>query len=927
MKSSHPKRSGALATPYPGFKLGPVAASCVALLLSGGNVCAQQAQTAATNLDTVTVTGIRKGIEDAISVKKNSDSIVESVSAEDIGKLPDVSIAESIARLPGLAAQRVAGRAQVISVRGLSPDFATTLLNGREQVSTGDNRSVEFDQYPSELLSGVTVYKTPDAGLIGQGLSGTIDMQTVRPLSFGSRVVTLNARKENNSLGSIADAKSTGDRFSFSYIDQFADRTVGVALGYSHMATPILDIESDMFEWDANDRSSIGVPAGSASTHGAKAVSRGGSNVRDGLMGVIEFKPSKEWTSTLDLFTSKFKQQNDEFRLEFKMDALAQMSGGYPAGNYTSYAQNANKVQTGGAFSGIYPTVRGIYNSTEDTINAIGWANKFKLGGISLLADVSYSKAVRDEVNLETNTGIRSSGGGQLADNVNVNWANGSPAFAFGRSYSDPSKLILGGAIYDSVNSTTGQVGAGYGKLPHVEDELKGFKLVASLPIPGALETYFSGADAGLNYAARAKSYRRPQDTIYLAPGVGTNQTISSALQRSPVDLGLSGSGIIPAWNVQGVVAQYMTFNPTTEVDLWRAGHVWTVDEKIVTSFAKANIDTELGGGVSLRGNVGVQIQNTDQSSTSRVGDQIANQLKPFSDGKTYADILPSVNLAFLLPNDQTVRLGVAKQLARPRVDQLSSALNFSVGADHKPYGDGGNAQLDPWRANAYDISYEKYFGKKGYVAAAVFYKDLTSYIYKLTDDRHDFTNLLAGTTATQSWGSYTAPFNGQGGSLQGLELSASVPLNLLNKSLDGFGVTASASITNSGITVPQGKDSVIGAEIPLPGLSKNVSNLTAYYEKNGFSARVSQRKRSDFVGEITTYDGTRALKYVVGESIVDLQFGYNFTEGSLKGLGLLLQVNNLNDAAYQTYSGTPDKPLDYIKYGRTVMFGANYKF
>ena len=97
------------------------------------------------------------------------------------GKLPDVSIGESIARLPGLAAQRVAGRAQVISVRGLSPDFATTLLNGREMVSTGDNRSVEFDQYPSELLSGVTVYKTPDAGLVGQGLSGTLDMQTVRP--------------------------------------------------------------------------------------------------------------------------------------------------------------------------------------------------------------------------------------------------------------------------------------------------------------------------------------------------------------------------------------------------------------------------------------------------------------------------------------------------------------------------------------------------------------------------------------------------------------------------------------------------------------------------------------------------------------------------------------------------------------------------
>src|SRR5687768_12010911 len=148
----------------------------------------------AVELQTVTVTGIRAGIESAISVKRDSTSIVEAISAEDIGKLPDVSIAESIARLPGLTAQRVAGRAQVISVRGLSPDFATTLLNGRELVSTGDNRSVEFDQYPSELMSGVTIHKTPDAALVGQGLSGTINMRTARPLDFPDPVVALSAR-------------------------------------------------------------------------------------------------------------------------------------------------------------------------------------------------------------------------------------------------------------------------------------------------------------------------------------------------------------------------------------------------------------------------------------------------------------------------------------------------------------------------------------------------------------------------------------------------------------------------------------------------------------------------------------------------------------------------------------------------------------
>ena len=121
------------------FRISPVTIGCT-LLIAAAGATAQQAQQPQ-QLETVTVTGIRKGIEAAISVKRNSDSIVEAISAEDIGKLPDSSIAESIARLPGLTAQRVNGRAQEVQIRGLAGQFATTLLNGREQVSTGDNRS------------------------------------------------------------------------------------------------------------------------------------------------------------------------------------------------------------------------------------------------------------------------------------------------------------------------------------------------------------------------------------------------------------------------------------------------------------------------------------------------------------------------------------------------------------------------------------------------------------------------------------------------------------------------------------------------------------------------------------------------------------------------------------------------------------------
>ncbi len=150
-----------------------------------GNAAAAQGEAGAGTLDEVVVTGIRRGIENAIEVKRDSSSIVEAISAEDIGKLPDQSIADSLSRLPGLTSQRAEGRASAISLRGTDPGFTTALLNGREQVSTGDNRSIEFDQYPSELLSAVVVYKTPDSNLVGQGLAGTIDLRTQRPLAYG----------------------------------------------------------------------------------------------------------------------------------------------------------------------------------------------------------------------------------------------------------------------------------------------------------------------------------------------------------------------------------------------------------------------------------------------------------------------------------------------------------------------------------------------------------------------------------------------------------------------------------------------------------------------------------------------------------------------------------------------------------------------
>ena len=878
----------------------------------------------ARELDKVIVVGIRGGIERAIDIKRDATSIVEAISAEDIGKLPDVSIAESIARLPGLAAQRVAGRAQVISVRGLSPDFATTLLNGRELVSTGDNRSVEFDQYPSELMAGVTVYKTPDAALVGQGLSGTMDMRTVRPLDYDEATFSVSGRWQRNSLGSAANADGTGNRFNASFIGQNANKNLGFSLGFSHADTPIQEEQVGLYEpWQKiGDNWRPGVAAGTYYSDGIKALRRTGYTKRDGLMGTLDFRSGDSWISVFDVFYSRARQENTANQFEVH---IGDYNGGFDRLAVGNAQVNANGSFTGGTASNVYPLVRGMYNDREDKLRALGWRNEFSIGLASLMLDLNWSRADRDELNLENNTQLMPS---PQLDTIDLAFgSNGFSQLTPGRDYSDPATLFLANTIY----------GSGYGKVPRVEDELKGAKLVATVPAPQAISNVLADISFGFNRADRSKDKQQPEGAIEL--GTQGITAIGDEFQYGLVDLGFAGVGLIPSWDVPGAVGKYMRFNPSDSSAAYLIPKAWTVDETIDTGFVQANIDTQWGS-VPVRGNIGVQVQRTDQSSHSRVWDSsqpAGQEIRPYGNGKRYTDVLPSLNLAFTLSDDQTLRVALARQVARARVDQLRSSVEFGVDpATGKPGAGGGNPELDPWRANALDVSWEKYFGARAYIAAAFFYKDLRSYIFTQTRDGYDFTDLLvgyvppAGSAPVLSHGTMTAPFNGGGGTRKGVELTASLPLDLFSSALEGFGVVASASFNDSSIEIlePESASSVGSDPISLPGLSKRVYNFTAYYERNGFEFRINNRRRSDFIGEIGNFDGNRTLRYVVGENITDAQISYSFAPGSAaEGLSLLLQASNLTDEAYRTYAGSKDRPLEYIAWGRTLLLGASYKF
>jgi len=896
------------------FKLHPVAAGCAALVFGIGHAAyAQQAEPAKQDaikagdqqeapIQTVTVSGIRRGIESAILVKKNSDAIVETISAEDLGKLPDISIAESISRLPGLSAQRVNGQAQQISIRGTAPELSSALLNGREQVSTSGDRVVEFDQYPSELMSAVTVYKTGDAAVMGQGLAGTVNLQTINPLDYGKRAFAVNVRGEKNSNGKLdAGAPDTGNRVSLSYIDQFVNKTVGVAFGFAHSDHPVSRDQFETWNWVKNTGNLSGAGASDPTAlypQGIKGIYYTGAEKRDGVMGVVEWRPSKSFTSTLDMYHSKFNY--DETRRGMEV----------PYENWSGATFNSTTITNGLALQGTMtasPVVRNNFFAREDNIDAFGWNNKLAIGKWTTTLDLSHSKADHSSKETELNASL---GPGTLP----YGYTGPVPEFTFAGNLADPAAVKLGGPY-----------GSGYYNQPTFNDKLTAYRLDTKRDLDAGI---LSMIEFGVNLTKRDKTRE------HLETGFGSlNSTIAASDLNSPTDLSRIGLPNILSWNVDAVLAH--NFAPFTPAVLfpWGATKNWTIKEDVTTGYSKLDLDGDVSG-VPMRGNVGVQVVHTDQSSTSNTlrGWPYAD-LIPVTDGKAYTDILPSLNLAFTLSNQQIVRFGAGRSLARPKLDDLNASFQVGLSASTTgvPQGTGGNAKLDPWKADYLDLSYEKYFGNKGYVSAAAFHKDLKSYIYTLTTP-YDFSGFpLTGVAPdgtpiapSTNIGTITRPENGQGGKLDGIELAASLPLEMLSPALDGFGIVANLALTNSSISI---KNTRYGDQsLPLPGLSKNVLNLTAYYEKNGFSARISQRKRSDFIGSIGGPGGTSEIAFIKADTVVDFQTGYEFETGSYKGLSVLLQVNNLTDAAYQTYSGSPDRYRAYEKFGRQMMFGLNYK-
>ncbi|WP_193162065.1 TonB-dependent receptor [Microbulbifer hainanensis] len=906
-------------------------------------------EAASKSLEEVTVTGFRKSVMDSIDTKRDAKAVVEAISAEDIGKLPDSSIAEAISRLPGLASQRLDGRASKVTIRGFGENESATTFNGREQVSIGDNRGVEFDLYPSEIMSGVTVYKTPQANIEAEGIAGVIDMQTVKPLDRKERVIKVSSQYEMTSFDKLnPDGEDSGQRATVSYIDQFADDTIGVAFAYNTMSSPNQEQRWNAwgypeFTYQGDNYSILG---------GAKPFVRSSVLDRDSAMLVVEAKPNDKLHMTFD---SLYVDFSDEKHLRGIEIPFAWGQGSISPD--TAVVDPASGFITSATTEGQRVVVRNDYENRDAKLQSFGFNTKYDVTDeLQLEFDASHSKVERDIWSFESYSGTGRGDSQGVADDLTYTFDGGNTGAHFDHNldYSDWNLIQMGGplswgassALNNKYGMTCGVEGVpdsqycnsaqdGFLNAPEIDDELNSFKLAAKQMVDIGFVNEIS---YGVSYREREKTKKSKGYYMTLSNFDGESEgmlTVPEQYRMGSVSLDFIGMGDMIAYDSAAMLKDgYYSLTDEALTGIQHLTKSFIVNEKVTAAFAQADFETQVAG-LPLTGNAGLRYVYTELNSQGYQGNTNAQgivEASPTNVTHDYSHWLPSVNLSLALDEQQTIRFGAAKTISRARMDEMnaSTRLEYTPGSPDDNGNvwkiSGGNPYLEPKEAVGVDLSYENYFSEEGYFSVALFWKDLKSWTF---DGSYEETLVgvvdpVSGMTADGATATVSVKENGGGGTLTGYELSAALPFNMFSESLDGFGLLASHTGVNSDI------EDLNGNPYELPGLSEKIESLTFYYDNHGFSARTSMRKRSDFKGEVYGLGFNTDQVDVLGETIVDAQIGYDFSDAGisgLEGLSVYLQGQNLTDEPFTTLSGDNSLQVrDYQSYGKTYLLGFSYE-
>jgi len=892
-------------------------------------------------VDEIVVTGFRASLANALNIKRNESGVVDAISAEDIADFPDLNLAESLQRIPGVAITRRSGEGRQISVRGLGSDYTRVRVNGMEAIATssgtsnsgGTNRGrgFDFNIFSSDLFSNLIVRKTASAEVDEGSLGATVDLNASKPFDSPGRRVVLSAQGSYNEL---ADDVQPG--FSFLASDRFLDGKLGVLVSASYDERHLIEEGANITRWTYGGSNggfnaastvpgktiqqinfNLGAPGIDGYARSEDALyhpripayaSYDTSSERLGLSGSVQFRPTDATTVSIEGLYSRF----EGVRLESQLQALglSRATTGKPVSVIrTGVVEGNNLVQA---------VIDNVDLRTQSSNNQIN--TEFR----QLTAVVDHDFSDRARIKLTA-----------------------------GRSESEYSDPVATTVTFERIDSDN----FSYDFRPRMMEMALGFDATdpnAWSMVPGQSEvrltpewvnnsfTTFKAAgeydfneNLTLKVGADIKkfeydTYSQQRVSTTNVPAIAAGAAIANLSKTFNFDEGLGlPDTALRAWLAPDLAKFAAAY------DIYGGQGIWALREN---TGATAEVEEETTGvygqldfrftafGLPWRGDVGARWFETKQQSG---GNAIVGGGFAFVTAENEYDmILPSANLAVDFTESLIGRVSAAETISRPGLGSLSPGGSVTVQGANRNYSS-GNPFLDPTKSTNLDLSLEWYPETGAVLAVGLFYKKIDTFVQTLRTEAPFNTlglpsSLLDGTGATADQVfAVTRPVNSDGGDLTGFEINLQQPFTFLPGIWANFGVLANYTFVDSKIDyVTSTTPGAMTINAPLIGLSRNAWNGTLYYEDDRFSARVSVAYRDKYLTGVPGSD-FNDVQGTNESTNIDAQVSYNLTEE----LRLSVEGLNLTDEYADLYVDADNRLNAYTHTGRQFVVGLRYTF
>jgi iron complex outermembrane receptor protein len=878
-------------------------ATAIALTVAMSAPSIANEDTTEDDVEIIAVTGIRASIAKGLDIKRESDGFEDALVAEDIGKFPDLNLAEALQRIPGITVSRTeggdqssaVGEAGSINLRGLSAEFTAVSVNGTQAITPARERGFSFNILASELFSSAVVSKSLNAKDFEGGLAGVVKLSTYKPLDYDSRIVNVGARAVYNSLGESYDPNVTA-----LYVDQLNNGKLGIALGLAYSDTVRTEYTADTSIWvplTASMRGNADPANGIYTQQEIDAVSdlfipRDPRNIannrkheRLNLTFTVQNEISEDFSLTFDGIYAKTDHTGEQIRNDYPIE-------GFPA----TFIPD-DLVRDGTNF------VSGVFPEQSHFMRVLG----YDYGVDTTL----FQTNLKAEVNLSD----------VLSMDINVGYAEAEEDFY---SWTDvdirsPNTAIFYEVLGDFVNFTAATPGVTVGD-PNSYSSLNQIRARPSLNEDEQLNfnldfTYLLGADNfdsvkfGIHMTEREKGSSQFEDRRR-SPDFSGNIADYLIVKDFSVDGAPQGyPNSILSINYAELVNDVLNQSGNPLNPQIKDTASYEIEESIFAMYAMTNFYW----GENISGNIGVRYVTTDQTSSGTGTDSEQGQF-PVELESDYSEVLPSLSVKFDATEDIVIRFAAYKSLTRPNLTDISPAFDVNFGT---LTGRSGNPNIEPFTATNLDLGFEWYFDEDAAFTVAYFKKNLNGLVESNTTQIS-----LPDPDGQQQLVFVTAPVNGKSADVSGWEIGFTSPFSFLPEPFQNAGIAINATFADSNAEFESQTDANQLISVQLPGLSETSYNAILYYDNDVVSSKLAYNWRTDYLLRASASAGQPLYRDEYGQ--LDFSFGYSVSEN----LDLRLDMLNITGEQIRSFTHNDKSRIKgLLETGRTFQVGINYSF